>query len=151
VGKTSKAFVTSTRRRGIGSGPRLDETQPLAAEADGVGEQVAPDSCGRGEGGQRPAERLDRQIAVIPALMEPLEEALPVDLSRAGDAPVVLGDVYVNRLGRTRGDRAGLILLLDVGVEAVVHHLAIGMIYVANEAGGLCGRREEIDLEAVEV
>ena len=53
-------------------------------------------------------------------------------------------------LGAT-GDGVGLILFLDVSVEAVVHHLDVGMIHVADEFRGLSGGGQEVDFEAVEI
>src|SRR6516164_136486 len=81
---------------------RLDEGQSVAAEADRIGEQVAPDPGGRRERRQGPAEGLDRQVAVVAALGDPPEVAVPVDLARPRDAAVVLRYVKVDRLGGAR-------------------------------------------------
>ena len=48
-------------------------------------------------------------------------------------------------------DGRRLVLFFDVGVEAVVHHLAVGVIDGLDEPRRLRGRREEVDLEPIEV
>src|SRR5688572_9101735 len=99
---------TPTSRAVRRSGATLDEGQPLAAEPQRVGEQVAPDLRRRRQGRQGATEGFDRQVAVVAGRLQAAEEAVPIDLARAGRAPVVLGDVDVDRLLGARGDRLGL-------------------------------------------
>ena len=72
-------------------------------------------------------------------------------MAAAGSAAIVLGDVNMKDLldvVREGGDR---ILLLDVGVERVVHHPEVGMVDVAHQAVGVGRTVQEVDLESVEV
>ena len=130
---------------------RFDMGHPVAAQSDGIGEQVTPHLGGSGQGRQGPTKRLDGQVPVVLALLEPAEKAIPVNLPGSRYAAVVFRDVNVNRLAGTRGDRLGLALFFDVGVKAVVHHLAVGVVDGLDEPLRVHGRREEVDLESIQV
>ena len=65
----------------------LDEGEAVAAEAHGVGEEVAPDPGGGGEGGQGAAERLDRQVAVVAARLQARPERRPSRPGRCRGCP----------------------------------------------------------------
>ena len=135
-GRPCAAFdeADPSRQRPIGSGKRSRQTLVAAARA----------------GKARPNASIV-SVAVVAARLQARPERVPVDLAGAGDAAVVLRDVDVDRLGRARGDRLRLVLLLDVRVEAVVHHLQRRVVDRADEAGRVGGGRQEVVLEPVEV
>jgi hypothetical protein len=80
-----------------------------------------------------------------------VERLVPVDVPGAGNAAVVLRDVHEHGPGRGGRDRRGDVLLLDVGVEGVVHHPHVRMVDRLHEGDGLVDAREEVVFEAVEV
>ena len=79
------------------------------------------------------------------------DQKIPVDAAGARHAAIVFGYVNMNDVLRTEAKARSLVFFLDVGVEAVVHHLDVGVVDGLDEADGLRGGREEIDLEAVEI
>ncbi len=72
-------------------------------------------------------------------------------MSLAGGAAVILRDVDMpNGLDVPR-DAANGVLLLDVGVERVVHHAETRVVHPLGMCGGIVDRIEEVTLEPVQI
>src|SRR5439155_3738588 len=108
----------------------FDEAQSLGIDLLRAGEEVAPNARRGRQRGEGPAERFNDQPAVVLHFFEGLESFIPVDHARAGSAAIVLADVDVDKVAGKVFDRGSRPLLLDVGVEGVVHGAEVGMVHL---------------------
>lgn len=115
-----------------------------------VGEQGPPDSGRRRQFGHARPESLDDHPAVEARLLDRAENGGKIDLPGAGNAAVVLGHMQHADMPGNGGDRLGLALFLDMGVEGVVHDAEGGVPHALHIGPGLRHGVEEVCLEAVE-
>ena len=92
---------------------------------------------------------LRRQGAVVPDAGEGFDDLLPVEVTHARRPPVVLGDVEVRQATLRRTNRLVQVLFLDVDVEGIETHAAVGSCRF-RENHGLLSSVDEVGLEPVE-
>lgn len=124
----------------------FDEGEAFRVNLLGAGEEIAPDAGGGGEVRQCAAEGLDGHPAVVADLFEMLDLLDDVDVAAAGRATIVFGNVHMVELagGEDGVDGSDGVLLLNVGVEGVVHRAEVRMIDALHVSGGLLHRVEKV-------